>query len=75
MGVKTVRVSGICWTDAEGGPVTEMSGRSLPESIGLKMGIPAGDWSATRFALSRSSAMRPALTRSGNVRAKLQVES
>ena len=45
MGVKTVRVSGICWTDAEGGPVTEMSGRSLPESIGLKMGIPAGDWS------------------------------
>lgn len=42
MGVTTVRVSGICWTDAEGRPVTEMSGRSLPNSVSLKMGIPAG---------------------------------
>ena len=45
MGVTTVQVSGICWTDAEGRPVTEMSGRSLPKSVSLKMGIPAGDWS------------------------------
>ena len=45
MGVTAVQVSGICWTDAEGRPVTEMSGRSLPESVSLKMSIPAGDWS------------------------------
>ena len=45
MGVKTVQVSGICWTDAEGRPVTEMSGRSLPESVSLKVDIPARDCS------------------------------
>lgn len=45
MGVKTVQVSGICWTDENGRPVTEMSGRSLPESVSLKMGIPARDCS------------------------------
>ena len=45
MGVTTVQVSGICWTDTEGRPVTEMSGRPLPESVSLKMSIPAGDWS------------------------------
>lgn len=49
MGVTTVQVSGICWTDAEGRPVTEMSGRSLPESVSLKMDIPAGDWSQERL--------------------------
>ena len=49
MGVKTVQVSGICWTDTEGRPVTEMSGRPLPNSVSLKMGIPAGDWSQERL--------------------------
>lgn len=45
MGVTTVQVSGIRWTDEEDKPVTEMNGKSLPTEIELRMDSSEGDWS------------------------------